>query len=317
MLFHEIYSCYFNTVAKILKKAVDKKLTKKQILDIVKEEAFGESMMTIPDALRKMEWPFLTEELKTPIKYSPTQPLTLLQKRWLKAILQDKRIALFEPDVSELEKMDIEPLYTPDMFVYYDQYQDGDPYDDLRYRQHFKTIRNAFRTDTSLYVKFIGKTGLEHEVYGKPENLEYSTKDDKFRLFLDTSGNDIYPKTEINLARILDCSEWKESSKVEMEKKEQWEEEKEEELERRFLSVIITDERNALNRAMLQFSYLQKETTRIDEVHYSMVIYYDKNDETEILIQILSFGPFLQVVEPEDFKGKLKTRIQRQVEILK
>lgn len=336
MLFHEIYSCYFNTVAKILKKAVDKKLTKKQILDIVKEEAFGESMMTIPDALRKMEWPFLTEELKTPIKYSPTQPLTLLQKRWLKAILQDKRIALFEPDVSELEKMDIEPLYTPDMFVYYDQYQDGDPYDDLRYRQHFKTIRNAFRTDTSLYVKFIGKTGLEHEVYGKPENLEYSTKDDKFRLFLDTSGNDIYPKTEINLARILDCSEWKESSKVskalkslegaegleksknlEMEKKEQREEEKEEELERRFLSVIITDERNALNRAMLQFSYLQKETTRIDEIHYSMVIYYDKNDETEILIQILSFGPFLQVVEPEDFKDKLKTRIQRQVKILK
>lgn len=307
MLFNEIYSCYFNTVAKILKEAVNGTLTNKQIRNIIMDEAFSESMITIPNALKKKEWPLLTNDLKTPIKHSPTQPLTLLQKQWLKALLLDKRISLFEPDMSGLEE--VKPLYTPNMFVYYDQYQDGDPYDALTYRRHFQIILNAFHTNTGLYIKFTGKTGLEHEIYGKPQTLEYSTKDDKFRLLLDTSENDMYAKTEINLARILDCSEWKSYIKTSKDFEE-------EELERQSISVIITDERNALNRAMLQFSYLQKETTQIDETHYSMVIYYDKNDETEILIQILSFGPFLQVIEPKSFKDKLKARIKKQMELL-
>ena len=53
----------------------------------------------------------------------------------------------------------------------------------------------------------------------------------------------------------------------------------------------LYDTRNALERAMLHFSDLEKETERIDDKHYRVTLKYRQGDETEILIRILSFGP--------------------------
>ena len=47
MLFHEIYSTYFQTVAKILTEAVDHPLTSGEIDSIVREYAFDESTLEI------------------------------------------------------------------------------------------------------------------------------------------------------------------------------------------------------------------------------------------------------------------------------
>ena len=41
-------------------------------------------------------------------------------------------------------------------------------------------------------------------------------------------------------------------------------------------------------------------------------IYYDKADETELLIDILSFGPVVRVLGPEPFLGLIKARVRRQ-----
>ena len=49
MLFHEIYSTYFQTVAKILTEAVDHPLTSGEIDSIVREYAFDESTLNIPE----------------------------------------------------------------------------------------------------------------------------------------------------------------------------------------------------------------------------------------------------------------------------
>ena len=51
MLFHEIYSTYFQTVAKILTEAVDHPLTSGEIDSIVREYAFDESTLNIPESL--------------------------------------------------------------------------------------------------------------------------------------------------------------------------------------------------------------------------------------------------------------------------
>ena len=74
----------------------------------------------------------------------------------------------------------------------------------------------------------------------------------------------------------------------------------------------ITDERNARERAMLQFSYLAKKTERIGEKTYRMTLYYRQEDETELVIKLLSFGPVLKVVEPETFVSLIRERIDRQ-----
>ena len=41
-------------------------------------------------------------------------------------------------------------------------------------------------------------------------------------------------------------------------------------------------------------------------------INYSKDDETELLIRILSFGPTVKVMEPENFIDLIKERLQNQ-----
>lgn len=51
MLFHEIYSTYFQTVAKILTEAVDHPLAAGEINAIIRDSAFEESTLSIPESL--------------------------------------------------------------------------------------------------------------------------------------------------------------------------------------------------------------------------------------------------------------------------
>lgn len=78
----------------------------------------------------------------------------------------------------------------------------------------------------------------------------------------------------------------------------------------------ITGERKALKRSMNHFSDYKKITKQLDEHHYELTIYYYANDETELLIRLLSFGPFLKVIGPKKFVGLIKNRMLAQRNLL-
>ena len=63
---------------------------------------------------------------------------------------------------------------------------------------------------------------------------------------------------------------------------------------------------------MLQFSYLAKRTERTDKKTYRMTLHYRQEDETELLIRIISFGPLVKVVEPDSFAALIRERIEKQ-----
>lgn len=73
-------------------------------------------------------------------------PLTIMEKRWLKALLADPRIALFQPEQTGLE--DVEPLFQPKDIVLFDQFADGDPYGDETYTKIFRQILSAVKRKT-------------------------------------------------------------------------------------------------------------------------------------------------------------------------
>ena len=58
-----------------------------------------------------------------------------------------------------------------------------------------------------------------------------------------------------------------------------------------------------------------KETEKVDEIHYRIRLYYYTDDETELVIRILSFGPMLRVLGPERFTEKIRERIIKQEEM--
>ena len=74
----------------------------------------------------------------------------------------------------------------------------------------------------------------------------------------------------------------------------------------------MVDERNALERVLMHFAHFEKQVKKIDERKYQVTLYYDKEDETEILIRILSFGPMLRVVKPVAFINLINGRLSNQ-----
>ena len=297
MLFSEVYGTYYNVLAAVLERAVTGDLTRQGMLDIVREKGFEESILTIPDALESQTWPLITADYGTPLEHAPTMPLTTLQKRWLKALLNDPRIRLFDPPMEGLE--DVEPLYPPDTFVYFDRYNDGDPFEDPGYIKRFRCILSAIRHKRWLRIQFDGNKGLPHYWRCVPYKLEYSPKDDKFRLISANKREAL----SINLARITNCFMLEPCQETDYRPKA---------MKKRKLVLELTDERNALERAMLHFSHLDKETERLDDTHYKITLFYEREDETELLIRVLSFGPVLKVVFPDDFVKKLCERLEKQ-----
>lgn len=76
--------------------------------------------------------------------------------------------------------------------------------------------------------------------------------------------------------------------------------------------LLLHDERNGLERVLLHFSHFEKETQKLDEQLYRITLRYDQDDETELLIRVLSFGPVLEVVAPITFRQLMRNRIQKQ-----
>jgi hypothetical protein len=197
---------------------------------------------------------------------------------------------------------DVEPLYPPNTFVYYDRYHDGDPFDDPGYIWRFQTILTALREKKWLRLHFLGRNNVPHFWRCIPYKLEYSAKDDKFRLISANKRSTL----SINLARIDQCF------LLEPCKDEEY---RPLAMKKRILVLELTDNRNALERVMLHFSHLEKETERIDDRHYRLTLHYEKDDETELLIRVLSFGHVLKVISPDQFKEKLKNRITKQMQL--
>lgn len=297
MLFSEIYSSYFNAVAQILGLATEGKLTGKALTEAIQEQAFEESVLVIPKALKSERWPLLTRTFETPLLEKPTMPLTNLQKQWLKALLQDPRIGLFSPSTEGLE--DVEPLYDPESVVFFDRYADGDPFQDRNYIRNFQTILQALRENGNVRIRYRAAVGSERRYDCHPIHLEYSGRDDKFRLIAEGWKRIL----TLNLGRMITV-ERRETQETERgELPENGEKE---------MTLELTDERDAMRRAIISFSDLEKETIRLDKKHYRIHLWYRQEDETDLLIRILSFGPVLRVTEPAELVDQVIARLRRQ-----
>ncbi len=319
--FSEIYGQYYRAVAAVLEKAAVSPLSEKEITEIINKTAFGESALYIAPKLFSGEWPLLKKDengLYSPIIKSSTKtPMTLLQRQWLVSVLEDERCNAFF-DGSEKEEikkaLNCEPLYDTKKILTVDACADGDSFGDDAYRQNFRTVLKAIRDKEILRIAFKGGKGFR--IFGSyvPCRLEYSPKDDKMRLhaFRIHHGKVIFVTT-INLARIenIVCSGEIFGGSTDIDE---------------FLKnhsnpqtavIELTNERNALERFMVQFASYDKHTRHDEETDkYICSVFYDHSDETELLIRLLSFGPVIKIISPESLVAQAKERINKQAELM-
>lgn len=297
MIFNELYSAYYNAVAKIISAVLKGNATQAELEKIVSRNAFGESMLTILPSLKSGKWQLVRSDFSTPIKNIPTMPLTLVERQWLKAILLDPRAVLFDLKIDGLD--DVEPLFTPDDYIIYDKYSDSDPFTDPNYIKNFRIILSAIKDKNQLKIHLLTKKGRGVKKVVMPQKLEYSEKDDKFRLI----GVSRKHAEIINLGRVIsvekihaaafpkDCNFTPKTERV---------------------ILKVTDDRNALERAMLHFAHFEKRVERVDELNYLLHLIYSKDDETELVIRVLSFGQLIEAVEPPTFRNLIIERLKSQ-----
>ena len=302
MIFSEVYSAYFNAMAMAISEAQKQTLTPEKLLQIISEKAFSESALEILPAIKNEEWLVMNKDLRTPIKHRPQMPLTILQKRWLKSLLTDPRMALFDVDIMGLE--DVEVLFSHRDFVYFDKYNDGDPFHDEKYIANFKKILAALKEKRRIRIQYQSRRNVKIDAHYIPIKLEYSSKDDKFRL---ETADDQYV-VYINIARIIECQllGTYDESELSLPKRKEY-----------ALTFLLKDERNALDRIMCHFSDCRKETRHLGNDRYQVELWYESRDETEILIRVLSFGPMIKVIAPGNFIALIKERLAMQNAIQK
>lgn len=316
-LFSEIYSCYYRVLRHLL--CSQNALTIQDIYDQICKEGFEESLLSIIPKLESGAWNLFDKMGDLYLsKISPdfAMPLSNLEKSYLKALLSDSRIQLFL-DKKQLETLNhmlssITPLWRQEQFYYYDQFTDGDPYENEIYQQNFRTLLKALKNRQFLNIDYTSPKGNRVHHHYVPARLEYSVKNDKFRLLaLRQTGHKNMELQILNIDRIQSISPTDKiySSPIDLNTLIQDSYYKEP------LILHITDRRNALERAMLHFANYEKNTTKIDENTYECLIYYNQGMETELLIEVMSFGPMLTVMGNDKFLHSLKKRLKRQINL--
>lgn len=300
MLFNEVYGNYYRIMEILLKEALDGNLSQRRMTEIILEEGFGETIVSLPELMGSGNWNLMNTAYETPVNHEPARPLTSLEKRWLKTLMADPRIRLFQPSAHGLE--DIEPLYPPEAIACIDRYTDGDPFTDEAYIHRFHLIRKAIAEKRWIRIRFSTRHNIPKCWKCVPLSLEYSPKDDKFRLVTAMGPK----KGHINLGRVTSVELLEPAPEIYLNNPPKLE-----------LIAELYNQRNAMERAMLHFSQFEKETIRISDDQYELHLCYEQEDETELLIRILQFGPFIKVLSPSSMVSLIKERIQMQKNLQK
>ncbi|MBR2283972.1 MAG: WYL domain-containing protein [Ruminococcus sp.] len=322
-LFSELYGTYFRITAEILEHS---RITAKKIQDIVISKGFRDTVLFLPQKLipnsSSSDWGLLRKTAAgvfSPVtNNSPVHLITGLQKRWLKSKLSDPKMKLFLTDktAAELEARlrDVKPLYSPAFFRYTDRFSDGDNYSDPEYRRRFRVILEAVKSREVVDIEFRSSHGKLIRGRYLPLKLEFSPKNDKFRVYCRSIRKGrLSTGSIVNLGRITRLRTTGSHFAGELPIEGYFSRRRAPEP----VEVMVSEERNAVERFLMEFSSYEKRTELdLENGGCRVKIWYDGADETELLIKLLSFGPVIEIAGPPDFRQKAAERVEKQYRLL-
>ena len=307
-LFSEINCTYYSITERILRQ---KTVTKEEIRRIIGKNGFSETALFLePQLIGKSNIGLLSEKngiYTSILKKAPHIPLTTAEKRWLRAVLKDKKSSLFldkEQKAELYELLGAEPLYDSGFISFFDRYTDGDDFENEDYIKHFRNILRSVHENRLIKISFHTRKSKRITHYFLPERIEYSSKNDKFRVHVIRYNKSrplergVINLSQINSTELTDIVPVGSLSGT---------------IPKRRVVIRVKNERNAVNRFMMEFAELERISEFDDETKECIVtMKYESMDETEILIRILSFGPVVEVLKPEAFREKIAQRIRNQ-----
>lgn len=243
-------------------------------------------------------------------------PLTAWELRWVCTILHDEKMKLFlSPNtINKLLALmpdNIKPINVSNIIVF-------DRYHSIGHKPNaevFRVIVSALHKCVSLQIKYTDGKGRKYEGTYFPLHIEYSKRDDRFRLYVvdDTSKHvhimNIDGITSIsNRDRAFSLEDYQKilSDFLKNTSKQ--------------ITLEFIDTKNIPDRILNEFAPWRKRCELINPKTklYRFTLYYHKYDEIDVLIRLMSYGPYIRIVDKNHFIYKeLMERIDKQIELFR
>lgn len=320
MIFHEVTGKYYEMVDALITMAQETELNMAHLQKLIQQKGFEESMLhflsRLTDETNSDYYGLFNrsgDTLQPIVKVTPHKNLTHLEKSWLKSLLEDPRIHLFfKPELFKQLSVALEAvplLYQPSDYVEVGKSNDGDLYTSEEYISNFQILLSAIQNKKLLNLEFNNAEGHKRTGAYAPVRLEYSLKDDKFRLIAVriNRGNAVF-FGKINLSRIS-AIEIIEHAKYPLNLEAFIRQHKMPEP----IEIELKNDRNGFDRCFVHLSHYERVSEYNEETNTCRIKidYYDI-DEAELLITLLSYGPILKVIGPETFRKKIVERLLQQ-----
>ncbi len=249
--------------------------------------------------------------------YRDALPLSALELRWLKTILKDKRINTFLSDreITALDKVMTE--YAPgvkalpmDKVVYYDRFHFPEK-DKKREALILDTLLKAIDLQKTVYVRYHSMHNKLMVGEYKPIVIEFSKRNNRFQCILQEckggriSNMNVFGIRGIHITDTPYDYAAAESALIGLR-------------ERRMTSVRIEfyNVLNIADRILTEFSPWKKLCTLDRQTGlYRLTIFYQKEDEIDLVIRLMSYGAYLRFTDKQHpICREIQCRIDRQLE---
>lgn len=246
-------------------------------------------------------------------------PLTRIEIRWLLTVLDDPLAEIF------LEKEWITGLknllnrvscadgaFPMQSIYYFDRYhlnrdcESEEPgiSEPVRMtegeRKYLRQVYRAMKSEKKIRVLFRNWKGEERTVICAPVWMEYSRRDDLFRIWY--VNHKVKKIMKINLSRIVDLTILQDSRyRYHLDREKELLDEAYQKSMTRIKVEFYQGTRNLPDRILTEFSLWKKKCVYdIQTEKYTMTLHYPTEDEKEILVRLLGYGPYIRILAEDD-----------------
>lgn len=332
-LFHEYKNKYFHLIFTILSLAKDG-ITEEEIIKLIQESGYNDYEFVDKNGctLRQMilnkcydkennlnllkeengkYYPIITDKGQAPLKVR----FTSLEKQWLKDLISNKkaRTLLGKDIVNKLEEAlkDVKNLSYGNIDIT-NSIVSLENVEDKEFREKFFVILKGIVEHRYIKYTNIDKNGnIYKNQKAIPIRIEYSLKDDKFRVSF-YSVEEKRPimtvmdsLTEISLEENIKEEILRED--ILMKIKNKYVDEP--------IILQVKDEKCAMERFFMSFSSYERYTRVIEKNVYEIELYYYSFQKEEVIRKIISLGPYVKVKFPKDIIETIIERIKRAHEL--
>ncbi len=250
--------------------------------------------------------------------YRDVVPLTCLELRWLRTMLEDTRVGGFlEPEEQQAlrrflqEASGTEPL-PMEKITFFDRNRTSRELVQREVRS-VKELLDAIDRRQVVWLQYRSAKGKRIAGRFRPIILEFSKKDNRFQGYLQSCRNQAIYILNLSGIQKMELTGESFDNRTAQEALDRYRAERE-----RSVELVFFDVRNLAERLLTEFSPWKKRCAYEKATGlYRLTLFYQASDENELVLRLMGYGADLRITDSgHPIRGKIREKVRRQLELL-